>query len=65
VPEIAGSIPDPAGWTLEALSERDEHGDYAALQDLLRRCVEGAYALSDDLGARYFTHSDARQSVGA
>jgi hypothetical protein len=35
------------------------------LQDLLQFCADAAYQLSDALGARYFTHSDARESVGA
>ena len=40
----------------------------AGLDDpaLLQQCVAGAFRLSEQLTARYFTHSDdARQSVGA
>jgi uncharacterized circularly permuted ATP-grasp superfamily protein/uncharacterized alpha-E superfamily protein len=66
LPQIALTVPDPQQWSLQALCERDAHGHHAVLQDLLQLCADAAYRLSDDLGARYFTHSgDARQSVGA
>jgi uncharacterized circularly permuted ATP-grasp superfamily protein/uncharacterized alpha-E superfamily protein len=57
-------LPDPEAWTLQQLSERGN--DYQALRALLQQCVDAAYQLSDELGARYFTlTSDDRQSVGA
>jgi uncharacterized circularly permuted ATP-grasp superfamily protein/uncharacterized alpha-E superfamily protein len=65
IPPIAGAVADPSQWSLQGLCERDADGDYAALLTLLRQCAEGAYQLSDDLGARYFSHSDARRSVSA
>ncbi|RYF43026.1 MAG: A circularly permuted ATPgrasp family protein [Comamonadaceae bacterium] len=66
VPEIALTVPDPQHWSLEAMCERDSEGQYANLLTLLQQCTAAAYQLSDDLGARYFTHSgDARTSVGA
>jgi uncharacterized circularly permuted ATP-grasp superfamily protein/uncharacterized alpha-E superfamily protein len=66
VPGIALTVPDPGGWTLEALCERDATGRYPMLLDLLEQCTAAAYQLSDDLGARYFTHSaEPRESVGA
>ncbi|MDB5750443.1 MAG: hypothetical protein JWP65_864, partial [Ramlibacter sp.] len=66
IPLLALPVPDPQGWTLEALCERDEDGDYPQLVELLQQCVDAAYRLSDDLTARYFAHSgDARYSVGA
>jgi uncharacterized alpha-E superfamily protein len=66
VPDIALTVPDPQQWSLEAMCERDADGRYATLLDLLQKCTDAAYKLSDDLGARYFTHSgDARHSVGA
>jgi hypothetical protein len=66
VPDIALSVPDPQQWSLDALCERDADGGYAALLQLLQQCTDGAFQLSDDLSARYFTHSiDARHSVGA
>jgi uncharacterized circularly permuted ATP-grasp superfamily protein/uncharacterized alpha-E superfamily protein len=66
VPDIALTVPDPQQWSLQAMCERDADGKYTALLDLLQLCTDAAYKLSDDLGARYFTHSgDARHSVGA
>ncbi|MBC5766343.1 circularly permuted type 2 ATP-grasp protein [Ramlibacter albus] len=65
IPEIANSIPDPAAWSFDALCARDEDGEHVALLQLLQQCVSGAYELSDDLGSRYFTHSDTRRTVGA
>ena len=65
MPDIALSVPDPQQWKLETLCERDAKGRYSALLELLQHCMTAAYRLSDDLGARYFTHSlDARHSVG-
>ena len=66
MPEIALTVPDPQEWSLEAICQRDATGNYAGLIDLLAQCSDAAYKLSDDIGARYFTHSgEARQSVGA
>jgi uncharacterized circularly permuted ATP-grasp superfamily protein/uncharacterized alpha-E superfamily protein len=66
LPEIALAVPDPQGWTLEALCARDAQGRHANAMDVFRQCAAAAYQLSDALGARYFTHSiDARFSVGA
>ena len=65
VPEVAQSVPDPQAWSLQALCERDEDGHYTALITELQRCSDAAWRLSDALSARYFTHSDARQSLGA
>ena len=66
VPEIALTVPDPQRWLLQDICEREEDGRYGKLLELLALCSDAAYKLSDDLGARYFTHSgEARQSVGA
>ncbi len=66
MPEIALTVPDPQTWSFEAICARDADGNYANLIELLAQCSDAAYKLSDDLGARYFTHSgDARHSVGA
>ncbi|WP_427911560.1 circularly permuted type 2 ATP-grasp protein [Ramlibacter sp. MMS24-I3-19] len=60
VPGIALTVPDPAGWTLDALCRTE------TLLPLLDDCARAAWQLSDDLGARYFTHStEPRVSVGA
>ncbi len=66
LPEIALTIPDPQQWSLQAMCERDAEGRYTVLLDLMQLCTDATYKLSDDLGARYFTHSgEARHSVGA
>ena len=66
MPEIALTVPDPQAWSLEDICERDAEGRFSNLLALLAHCSQAAYKLSDDLGARYFTHSgEARQSVGA
>jgi len=66
MPDIALTVPDPQKWSLQAMCERDADGKYTVLLDLLQLCTDAAYQLSDDLSARYFTHSgDARHSVGA
>jgi uncharacterized circularly permuted ATP-grasp superfamily protein/uncharacterized alpha-E superfamily protein len=66
MPEIALTVPDPQAWSFEAICERDGDGNYTRLLDLLGQCSEAAYKLSDDIGARYFTHSgEGRHSVGA
>jgi hypothetical protein len=66
MPFIAMAVPDPQRWTLESLCERDAQGRHARLLEVLQQCVDATFRLSDDLGARYFAHSDsARHSVGA
>jgi uncharacterized circularly permuted ATP-grasp superfamily protein/uncharacterized alpha-E superfamily protein len=66
MPDIALTVPDPQDWSLETICQRDGEGRYATLLDLLGQCGDAVYRLSDDLGARYFTHSgDSRRSVGA
>ena len=66
MPEIALTVPDPQAWSLEEICERDADGRHAKLIDLLAQCSDASYQLSDDLGARYFTHSgESRQSIGA
>lgn len=66
IPDYANDVPDPKGWALETLCQRDADGRHATLLELLDACVNSAYQLSDDLTSRYFAHSsDARYSVGA
>jgi uncharacterized alpha-E superfamily protein len=66
MPVIAMVVPDPRHWTLEALCQRDADGRHAALLEVLQQCVDASYRLSDDLTARYFSHtSDGRRSLGA
>ena len=65
LPPAAAALPDPAQWDLHELCGRDDKGQCARLLDLLQECAAAAWRLSDELGARYFTHSDPRHSVGA
>jgi uncharacterized circularly permuted ATP-grasp superfamily protein/uncharacterized alpha-E superfamily protein len=65
VSDIVEPVPDPQQWSLDALCARDADGDYANLLQVLTQCTDAAFQLSDQLGARYFTHSiESRLSVG-
>jgi len=65
LPDVAQGVPDPAAWSLEPLCAADGQG-HTRLLALLGQCLQAAWQLSDELGARYFTHSvDQRLSVGA
>ncbi len=56
---------DPAELPLDSLCAQDEAGRYPALAETLARCASESWRLSDQLGARYFTHSgEQRQSLG-
>jgi uncharacterized alpha-E superfamily protein len=60
VPGIALTVPDPSTWTLGTLRDEEQ------LAALLQQCATASWQLSDDLGARYFTHSaEPRTPVGA
>lgn len=64
--ELGERLPDPQEWSLETLCEQDEDGGLPAMTALLHDCRHAVWRLSDDLGTRYFTHSeDKRESVGA
>lgn len=64
--DVSHLVPDPQGWSLEALCERDAEGGYPELLPILQACADAAFTLSDALSARYFAHAgDARFSVGA
>jgi len=65
-PVAAAELFDPTELALEALCAQDSTGAYPALAAMLSRCAGDAWRLSDQLGARYFTHSgDQRQSLGS
>jgi uncharacterized alpha-E superfamily protein len=64
LPPIALGIPDPQAWSLSALCENDGER-YARLEALLQELTDAACQLSEQVGARFFTHSDTRHSVGA
>ena len=57
-------MPDPGNWDLEQLCTVDEAGQYGRLIELLRQCTSAAFAVSDDIGTLYFTHSSAPEPVG-
>ncbi len=64
--DLVARVPDPQAWDLATLAGADARGRRPALLALLDGCTEAAWRLSDDLGARFFTHSEtARHSVGA
>jgi len=63
---FGAQLPAPVQWSLDDRRQQQEQGRHIALEELMRRCVHAAGQLSDDLGARYFTHSaDPGHSVGA
>lgn len=63
---LADAVLQPAGWELQALCATDAEGQPALLLERLQQCVENAYALSDAVGAQYFSHArEAKTSVGA
>jgi uncharacterized alpha-E superfamily protein len=61
---IAVNVPDPRAWSLDDLCEADAKGRHASLHAILQECTGAAYRLSDDLSARYFTHSGDARYVG-
>ena len=56
--ELSLMAPDPASWGLEQLCTVDADGRYSVAMALLEDCLKSAYALSDEVSAIYFTHSD-------
>jgi uncharacterized circularly permuted ATP-grasp superfamily protein/uncharacterized alpha-E superfamily protein len=58
--ELAQHLPSQQDWpTLEALFRAAEHDPAAALLEFCGRLVQGTRALSDAIGARYFSHASA------
>ncbi|WP_394787757.1 circularly permuted type 2 ATP-grasp protein [Rhodoferax sp.] len=63
---MAHKVLSPADWDLAELCTVDAQGNYSVLADLLERCTQCAYDVSDEISATYFTHSrDAKKSLGA
>ena len=60
VPEIALTVPDPAHGRSKHCANAMRKAHTATSEHLLQTCTDAAYHLSDDLGTRYFTHSEAR-----
>lgn len=59
-------VPNPDAWDLDTLCETAlKNVAPPALMDLLRSLGSAAYAVSEDIGATYFTHSgQTKQSMG-
>ncbi|MBU3712501.1 MAG: alpha-E domain-containing protein, partial [Limnohabitans sp.] len=56
---LARRVPNPATWVANESPTRE------GLQTELQNCLQAVYALSDAIGARYFTHTrDSEQSLG-
>jgi uncharacterized circularly permuted ATP-grasp superfamily protein/uncharacterized alpha-E superfamily protein len=63
---LARDVVQPSLWPLEALCTTDADGGHAFLLERLQACVQSTYALSDAIGAIYFSHTrDAKTSLGA
>ena len=63
---LARKMPDPAAWSLATLCAPDAEGHHPALTQLLAQCVDAAWALSEAISLRYFTHTfETGQSLGA
>jgi uncharacterized circularly permuted ATP-grasp superfamily protein/uncharacterized alpha-E superfamily protein len=57
-------LPQPQGWDLAKLCERDAAGSYAELIKGLNACCAGALALSNEISRRLFSHvGPAERSV--
>lgn len=62
---LSHALPDPAGWSLEALCELREDGTHEALLALLEQLQQAAWQVSDAIGTRYFTLTfEPLKSVG-
>lgn len=62
---LARLLPDVLGTPLHALCQRHANGQRQALRDLLGQCMQAAWQVSDGISARYFSHTDHGDSVGA
>jgi uncharacterized alpha-E superfamily protein len=62
---LARLLPDVLGTPLHALCQRHANGQRQALRDLLGQCIQAAWQVSDGISARYFSHTDHGDSVGA
>jgi uncharacterized circularly permuted ATP-grasp superfamily protein/uncharacterized alpha-E superfamily protein len=61
---VARALPTPERWSLEALSQIDEHGRHAVLEAALAECGRSALGLSHELSRHLFSHvGSADQAV--
>lgn len=57
--QVAGTLPRPEDWPLRRIGATDGNGRYASLLDLLELCGDQAFALSNEMGRRFFAHVGA------
>ena len=62
---LAKLVPDVRTWTLEQLCHRNDARQLQHLSECLNACAQAAWQVSDAITARYFSHSDSADSVGA
>ena len=62
---LAQLLPDTTQKELKALCTPNAHGHYKELRDSLTQCMQAAWHVSDAITARYFSHTDHADSVGA
>ncbi len=62
---LARLVPDVSHTPLHALCQRHANGQLQGLRDLLGQCMQAAWQVSDGITARYFSHTDHGDSVGA
>lgn len=64
--DLAEMVPQPASWPLAQLCERSASGHFPIIMQRLEQSQQLAFALSDEIGQRYFSHARApSRSVGA
>ena len=63
--ELALLVPDLQKSDLEALCTRDAEQQLSTLAACLNDCMQSAWQVSDAITARYFSHTDNADSVGA
>ena len=63
--ELALLVPDLQKTDLDALCTRDAEQQLTALSACLAECMQSAWQVSDAITARYFSHTDNADSVGA
>jgi uncharacterized alpha-E superfamily protein len=62
---LALLVPDLKQTDLDQLCSRSEEGHLSQLRSCLTDCMQAAWQVSDAITARYFSHTDHADSVGA
>jgi len=62
---LARLVPDLQKTDLVELCARDKEGQHTNLRACLSECIRAAWQVSDAITARYFSHTDHADSVGA